>query len=94
VGLLVWQGRHAWVVTGFEATADPRTNRDAEVTHVWVLDPFYPRASSTWGRMAPHTKLSLSQLSKDWVEWRRTPRWAMVVPLQEFRSMDRRIAIL
>ena len=24
VGLLVWAGRHAWVMSGFEATADPR----------------------------------------------------------------------
>ena len=23
VGLLVWQGRHAWVMSGFEATGDP-----------------------------------------------------------------------
>jgi hypothetical protein len=94
VGILVWRGRHAWVVTGFEATADPRTNPDAQVTHVWVLDPFYPRSSSTWGRMAPHTKLSLTQLSKDWVEWRRTPRWAMVVPLPDVRPMDRRQSVL
>ena len=23
VGLLVWRGRHAWVMSGFKATADP-----------------------------------------------------------------------
>ncbi len=27
VGLLVWQGRHAWVMSGFKATADPLTAR-------------------------------------------------------------------
>jgi hypothetical protein len=98
VGLLVWQGRHAWVVSGFEATADPLYDRDAEITHVWVLDPFYPRSSSTWGRMSPHTKLTLDQLGKDWVEWRRRgdspvagPRWAMILPLTEVRPADRRL---
>jgi hypothetical protein len=97
VGLLVWQGRHAWVVSGFEATGDPLYDREAEITHVWVLDPFYPRSSSTWGRMAPHTKLTISQLSQDWVEWRRRsgpanmgPRWAMVVPYTDIRPADRR----
>ncbi len=101
VGLLVWQGRHAWVVSGFEATGDPLYDRDAEITHVWVLDPFYPRASSTWGQMAPHTKLTLKQLAQDWVEWRRRadspvagPRWAMVLPLTEVRPADRRLHTL
>jgi hypothetical protein len=98
VGLLVWHGRHAWVVSGFEATGDPLYDADAEITHVWVLDPFYPRTSSRWGRMAPHTKLTLDQLAQDWVEWRRRgdsavqgPRWAMILPLVESRVVDRRL---
>jgi hypothetical protein len=32
VGLLVWAGRHAWVMSGFEATADPRARSDVRVT--------------------------------------------------------------
>ena len=29
VGLLVWRGRHAWVMSGFRATGDPRTDPGA-----------------------------------------------------------------
>jgi hypothetical protein len=32
VGLVMWAGRHAWVMTGFKATADPRKHDDARVT--------------------------------------------------------------
>jgi len=50
VGLLVWQGRHAWVMSGFQATADPLGGADISVTAVTVLDPLYPRVSPRWGR--------------------------------------------
>jgi hypothetical protein len=49
VGLLMWQGRHAWVLTGFLATADPATTDDFRVTHAIVMDPLYPHGSSVWG---------------------------------------------
>ena len=32
VGLLVWRGRHAWVMSGFRATGDPLTDPNARVT--------------------------------------------------------------
>jgi hypothetical protein len=88
VGLLVWRGAHAWVVSGFEATGDPLTDPQAQVTHLYVLDPYYPRVSKTWGAgPAPHTKLTLEKLGEDWVQWRRssnrpglTGRWAMILP--------------
>jgi hypothetical protein len=50
VGLLVWRGRHAWVMSGFTATADPRTARTFTVTGANVHDPLYPYGSSVWGR--------------------------------------------
>ena len=49
VGLLVWRGAHAWVVSGFRATADPAQTNAFVVTHLMVLDPWYPRRSSVWG---------------------------------------------
>jgi hypothetical protein len=49
VGLLVWRGRHAWVMTGFKATADPLATDDFEVTRAMVMDPLYPYGSSVWG---------------------------------------------
>jgi hypothetical protein len=49
VGLLVWRGRHAWVMSGFHATADPRTTSNYKVTAAIVMDPLYPHGSSVWG---------------------------------------------
>lgn len=49
VGLLVWQGRHAWVMSGFEATADPASGDTFTVTRATILDPLYPHGSETWG---------------------------------------------
>jgi hypothetical protein len=39
VGLAVWNGRHAVVMTGFEASRDPRTG-DFTLTYVWISDPY------------------------------------------------------
>src|SRR5690349_12407422 len=38
VGLLVWAGRHAWVMSGFEATADPARSSNFQVTRAIVMD--------------------------------------------------------
>jgi hypothetical protein len=57
VGLLVWQGRHAWTMTGFTATADPRTSPNAVITGIYVAPPLvgtdpspnsYLTTSSLW----------------------------------------------
>jgi hypothetical protein len=39
VGLLVWSGRHAWVMHGFRATADPAGPAPFSVTDVYVSGP-------------------------------------------------------
>jgi hypothetical protein len=49
VGLLVWRGRHAWVMSGFRSTADPLTTDTFEVTAAIVMDPLYPHGSTVWG---------------------------------------------
>ena len=49
VGLLVWRGRHAWVMSGFTATADPLGSDDFTVTRAIVHDPLYPHGSDVWG---------------------------------------------
>jgi hypothetical protein len=72
VGLLMWAGRHAWVMSGFRATADPLESTEFRVTHVQVLDPLYPLGSSVWGRSpAPGAYLSLPKLAEDFVPRRR-----------------------
>jgi hypothetical protein len=71
VGLLVWHGAHAWVMSGFEAerTSDGRIGRIRTIT---VLDPWYPRFSSTYGTSpAPGTRLTPRQLAADYVPWHR-----------------------
>jgi hypothetical protein len=42
VGLLVHFGRHAWLMTGFAATADPATTSDFQVTAAEVVGPLWP----------------------------------------------------
>ena len=68
VGLVMWRGRHAWVMSGFEATADPRRFDDFEVTGIRVLDPLYPHGSSVWGPSAkPNSLVSPATLAKQFV---------------------------
>ncbi len=64
VGLLVWSGRHAWVMSGFRATADPAYTDDFKVTHVYIEDPWAGRTSPGWGRgLSPHSLVRVSRLS-------------------------------
>lgn len=49
VGLLVWRGRHAWVMSGFSANADPLATDDFTVSRAIIHDPLYPHGSSIWG---------------------------------------------
>ncbi len=68
VGLLVWRGRHAWVMAGFTATADPRLTSRFEVTGVIVMDPLYPYGSRTWGASpAPRESLTVKELAQQFV---------------------------
>jgi hypothetical protein len=66
-GLWVWNGEHAWVVSGFTSTADPAYTDAFDVTGVWVEDPWYGRVSRLWGPgRKPHTYLSPRQLRRAW----------------------------
>lgn len=68
VGLIVWRGAHAWVMSGFTATADPLIDPNARVTGVYIQDPWYPRVSSIWGPgQKPNTWISLSALKGDFL---------------------------
>jgi hypothetical protein len=91
VGLLVWQGGHAWVMSGFEADADPATDPTATVRTVRVLDPLYPRAvGAPWGPgPAPNARLTVGELGRVFVPYRpkgRNPalrgRFVLVLPLE------------
>ena len=83
VGLLVWAGRHAWVMSGFEATADPRKTSRFKVTKAIVLDPLYPYGSGRWGASPkPRQAITIATLGKQFVP-RRRGSWAGAVPNTE-----------
>jgi hypothetical protein len=68
VGLLVWRGRHAWVMSGFHATADPLRSTEYKVTAAIVMDPLYPHGSKVWGRSPkPREALSPKELGRQFV---------------------------
>lgn len=79
VGLLVWAGRHAWVMSGFEATADPLETDGFRVTRAIVLDPLYPNGSAKWGRSPkPREAITVATLGRQFVP-RRRGVWAGAV---------------
>lgn len=76
VGLVMWRGRHAWVMSGFESVGDPAIHPDFRVTGVRVLDPLFPHGSGTWGASpAPNSLLSPEELAKQFVI-REPRRWS------------------
>jgi hypothetical protein len=91
VGLLVWRGRHAWVMSGFRATGDPAYTDDFDVTHVYIEDPWAGRDSPAWGRgFSPHSLVRVSRLAgfTRWAshhrpEYGRDGHYVIVAPLIE-----------
>ena len=76
VGLLVWRGRHAWVMSGFTATADPRETDDFRVIRAIVHDPLYPHGSAIWGPSpSPGEAIPLAALGRQFVPRRMTNRF-------------------
>lgn len=98
VGLLVWRGRHAWVMSGFQATGDPLL-RGSRVTAAMIEDPLYPNASSTWGPSpSPGEALTVKELGRQFVRRRSgfsiwsTPdlggKFVLVIPYElDFRTL-------
>lgn len=75
VGLLMWHGRHAWVMSGFRSTTDPLAP-DARVTAAIVEDPLYPFGSSTWGASpSPGSSLTPEELGRQFVPRRSSNHW-------------------
>ena len=93
VGLLVWGGRHAWVMSGFRATADPAATSNFRVTHAIVLDPLYPLRSTTWAPgPPPGSSLTPAELGRSFVPrgrgWQGSlpDTWVVVEPIDlQFR---------
>lgn len=76
VGLLVDHAHHAWVMTGFTASADPLRSPYV-VTGVTIMGPLYPRASHGYDPH-PGTHLTVSQLMSYFTDYREVfpVRWS------------------
>lgn len=80
VGLVMWSGRHAWVMSGFESLGDPRQSADFSVTGIHVLDPLYPYGSGQWGPSpVPNSLLTPEELATQFVV-REPRRWSSSLP--------------
>ena len=80
VGLVMWSGRHAWVMSGFESVGDPKLTDDFLVTGIRVLDPLYPYGSGQWGPSPePGSLLDPGQLAAQFVV-REPRRWSSGLP--------------
>lgn len=80
VGLVMWSGRHAWVMSGFESMGNPQLIPDFSVTGIRVLDPLYPHGSGQWGPSpAPNSLLTPAELATQFVA-REPRRWSSDLP--------------
>jgi hypothetical protein len=74
-GLVVWRGAHAWVMSGFEATADPAYTNEYKVKRVHIQDPWYPAVSTIWGASRPpNTSVPVRSLDEDFLRYDRPGR--------------------
>jgi hypothetical protein len=80
VGLLVHFGRHAWVMTGFESTADPNTTNNYEVTAAEVVGPLWPHGTLNGQKFdpGPRTWMNVRTLGRKFDPYvvPRQPIWA------------------
>jgi hypothetical protein len=88
VGLVMWAGRHAWLMTGYEATADPVSDPRARITRVRVMDPLYPHGSRWGPSPEPNQLVSRKTLRRQFVlrdrpdyDFGVEPGWLVVLPL-------------
>jgi hypothetical protein len=89
VGITVSHGNHAWVLTGFTATADPAATTRFTITSVRVTGPLWGLQSRSYGYdMRPDTKLTPKQLRGFFTPWHYAGvrmswegRWVSIQPI-------------
>ena len=77
VGLLVARGGHAWVMTGFQATADPALTSNYRLTYIKTMGPLWPKQKYRNGTSIAAGRLVLDE-----------PRTAVLRPLPRQRRAD------
>jgi putative peptidoglycan lipid II flippase len=81
-GLLVWYGWHAWIVSGFTATADPAATSHFTVLSLRIEDVWYPRQSKLWNKdrdgysRPPDSDVPVGLLSQDYKIWHQARKLA------------------
>lgn len=89
VGLLTFHGGHAWLMTGFESTADPAVTSSYAVTAVEVLGPLYPNGTFNGHSIdpGPRTWMSVATLGRRFNTYYQpgqpvwNGKWVTVIPL-------------
>jgi hypothetical protein len=74
VGITVANGGHAWILTGFTATADPLKTSKFTVTSVRVVGPLFGLQSRNGYDMPPDTKLTPAQFQHYFTPWKYAPK--------------------
>lgn len=81
VVLFPWWGAHSWVMTGYAADADPTIFPDATVSGLYILDPWFPRTSSIWGKSDPPGNFeTLAEMERNWPAFQGPPGYEQVGP--------------
>ena len=76
-----WWGAHTWVMTGYRADADPLLFPDANVSGLYILDPWYPRFSTIWGQSdGPGNFENLAEMERNWPAYAGPPGYEAVGP--------------
>ena len=76
-----WWGAHTWVMTGYRADADPLLFTDANVSGLYILDPWYPRFSTIWGQSdGPGNFEDLAEMERNWPAGAGPPGFEAVGP--------------
>ncbi len=74
VAITVAHGTHAWILTGFSATADPAVTSQFTVTSVRVVGPLWGLQSRSYGYdMRPGKRLTRAQLKGFFTPWHYGP---------------------
>ncbi len=81
VVMFPWWGAHTWVMTGYRADADPTLFENAAVSGAYILDPWYPRTSSIWGKSdEPGNFEDLAELERNWPAFQGPPGYESIGP--------------
>lgn len=81
VVMFPWWGAHTWVMTGYQADADPTVFPDAYISGAYILDPWYPRYSSIWGQSdGPGNFETRAELERNWPAFQGPPGYESIGP--------------